>query len=250
VLETSLDQSTMLSTSLTSLTALLASQVAAHGAVTSYNIAGKDYAGYFGFDPSNDPVIQWQWPNYDPSGYSCATPQIRCNGGTSAALSATAAPGDAITAIWEHWVHTQGPILVWMYKCPNDFSTCTGSGSGWFKIDEAGFHGDGTSVFLDSDENSGWDIAELVGSNKSWTSTVPAGLVPGNYLVRHELIALHYANSPQFYAECAQIQVTGSGNASPSSSQLASIPGYCSDSDKNIKVYACPLHVLQSRHIG
>src|SRR5690242_14708378 len=47
-----------------------------------------------------------------------------------------------------------------------------------------------------------------------WESTVLAALAPGNYLVRHELLALHQALSPQFYAECAQIVVvsgTGTG---------------------------------------
>ena len=29
------------------------------------------------------------------------------------------------------------------------------------------------------------------------TFTVPATLAPGNYLIRHELIALHQANNPQ-----------------------------------------------------
>lgn len=123
-----------------------------------------------------------------------------------------------------------------MYKCPGAFSSCDGSGSGWFKIDEAGFHGDGVKVFLDTETPSGWDIAKLVGGNKGWTSTIPQGLAPGNYLIRHELIALHQANNPQFYAECAQIQVGGSGTASPDASYKAAIPGYCNDSDANIKV--------------
>jgi hypothetical protein len=161
---------------------------------------------------------------------------IRCNGGRSATLSATAAPGDEITATWQQWTHSQGPIIVWMYKCSGAFSACDGSGAGWFTIDKAGFHGDGKTVFLDTETGSGWDIAKLVGSNKSWTSKVPAGLAPGNYLIRHELIALHQANSPQFYPECAQLVVTGSGTAQPSSSQKVSIPGYCSDSDSNIRV--------------
>jgi hypothetical protein len=30
-----------------------------------------------------------------------------------------------------------------------------------------------------------------------WTSTIPASLAPGNYLIRHELIAVHQANNPQ-----------------------------------------------------
>lgn len=125
-----------------------------------------------------------------------------------------------------------------MYKCSGAFSSCDGSGSGWFKIDEGGFHGDGTKVFLDTETPSGWDIAKLVGGNKPWSSKVPANLAPGNYLVRHELIALHQANSPQFYPECAQVVITGSGSAQPDSSYKAAIPGYCNQNDANIKVRA------------
>lgn len=122
-----------------------------------------------------------------------------------------------------------------MYKCSGEFAACDGSGNGWFKIDEAGFH-PASGIFLDTEVNSGWDIAKLVGGNKGWTSTIPAGLAPGNYLVRHELIALHQAKAPQWYAECAQLAVGGSGTASPSSSQLAAIPGYAKQSDPNISV--------------
>lgn len=64
----------------------------------------------------------------------------------------------------------------------------------------------------------------------------PLSLAPGNYLIRHELLALHQANTPQFYAECAQLQVTGSGSAQPSGSYLATIPGYASQSDPGITV--------------
>jgi len=216
--------------------ALLAGGAAAHGAVTSYVIAGKNYPGYQGFSPANSKnVIQRQWSDYNPV-TSCSDAKLRCNGGTSATESATAAPGDTITAIWQQWTHSQGPVIVWMYKCSGAFSSCDGSGSGWFKIDEGGFHGDGTKVFLDTETPSGWDIAKLVGGNKPWSSKVPANLAPGNYLVRHELIALHQANSPQFYPECAQVVITGSGSAQPDSSYKAAIPGYCNQNDANIKV--------------
>lgn len=126
--------------------------------------------------------------------------------------------------------------MVWMFKCAGAFSACDGSGAGWFKIDEAGFHGDGVKVFLDTETPSGWDITKLVGGNKAWTSTFPMGLAPGNYLLRHELIALHQANAPQFYAECAQVVISGSGTAEPDASYKAAIPGYCSNNDPNIKV--------------
>ncbi|KAK4152736.1 glycoside hydrolase [Chaetomidium leptoderma] len=216
--------------------ALLVGGAAAHGAVTSYVIAGKNYPGYQGFSPSNSKnVIQWQWSDYNPV-TSATDSKLRCNGGKSATEVATAAPGDSISATWSQWTHSQGPILVWMYKCSGAFSACDGSGAGWFKIDEGGFSGDGKTVFLDTERPSGWKIAELVGGNKQWTSKIPQGLAPGNYLVRHELIALHQANSPQFYPECAQVAISGSGTAQPDSSYKAAIPGYCSQNDANIRV--------------
>ncbi|CAH0055653.1 unnamed protein product [Clonostachys solani] len=211
---------------------LLATEVAAHGAVTSYVIAGTTYKGYNGFAPSSEPVIQRQWPDYNPT-LSATDSKIRCNGGTSAQLSAPVKPGDSVQAIWAQWTHSQGPVMVWMYKCAGDFSSCDGSGAGWFKIDESGFSGDGKNVFLDTETPSGWGIAKLVGGNKGWTSTIP-NLTPGNYLIRHELIALHQAKTPQWYAECAQLVVSGSGTGSPSSAQKASIPGYAQQSDPNI----------------
>jgi len=226
----------MLFSSVFSAVVLFAAGAVAHGAVTSYVIGGKNYPGYQGFSPGNSrDVIQRQWENYNPI-TSAADAKLRCNGGTSATLNATAAPGDSISATWAQWTHSQGPIMVWMYKCAGAFSACDGSGAGWFKIDEAGFHGDGVKVFLDTETPSGWDIAKLVGGNKQWTSKIPPGLAPGNYLLRHELIALHQMNAPQFYPECAQLVVTGSGTAQPDASQKAAIPGYCKQSDPNIKV--------------
>jgi hypothetical protein len=167
---------------------------------------------------------------------SATDAKLRCNGGRSATQSAQVKPGDEVSAIWGQWTHSQGPIMVWMYRCAGEFSGCDGSGAGWFKIDEAGFHGDGKAVFLDTERPSGWDIAKLVGGNKQWTSKIPAGLKSGNYLIRHELIALHQANAPQFYAECAQLVVSGSGTAEPDASFKTAIPGYAKQNDANIKV--------------
>lgn len=50
-----------------------------------------------------------------------------------------------------------------------------------------------------------WGTAKVL-KNLYWESTIPRSLAPGSYLVRHELLALHQANTPQFYAECAQVR--------------------------------------------
>ncbi|KAF2489729.1 hypothetical protein BU16DRAFT_553108 [Lophium mytilinum] len=106
----------------------------------------------------------------------------------------------AALTIWSQWTHQQAPVM------------------GWFKIDQMGM----TSPPL---------------TGTSWgPRTIPPSLAPGNYLIGHELLALHQANTPQFYAECAQIVVTGGGSAAPSGSYLATIPGYASQNDPGIMI--------------
>lgn len=142
---------------------LLAAQVSAHGAVTSYEIGGTKYPGYVtlppttphtsfpilpfsaliltfastsytGFSPASSPkTIQRQWPDYNPT-MSINDKKVMCNGGTSAELSAKIGAGSKIKALWSQWTHEQGPVMVWMYKCAGDFKSCDGSGKKWFKV--------------------------------------------------------------------------------------------------------------------
>ena len=183
---------------------------------------------YQGYSPaSSPPTIQRQWPDYNPI-MSVSSAAMRCNGGSSAALSATVAAGQTVTAVWSQWTHAQGPVMVWMYKCSGALTSCDGSGVGWFKIDQMGM----TAPPL---TGTNWGTA-VVMKDLKWTSTIPAKLAPGNYLIRHELLALHQANTPQFYPECAQLVVTGSGTATPSGAYLTAIPSYASASDPGVNV--------------
>jgi len=229
-------------TSILSAAALFIAQASAHGAVTSYVIDGKTYPGYTGFSPATSPdTIERQWPDYNPT-MTVTDPKVMCNGGTSAKLTATVAAGAKITAKWAQWTHAQGPVMVWMYKCAGTIAACDGSGKGWFKIDQMGM----TAPPL---TGTNWGTA-IVMRDLAWTSTIPAKLTPGNYLIRHELLALHQSNTPQFYAECAQLAVTGTGTSVPSGAYLATIPGYAAQSDPGITIdiyasnapttYKCP----------
>jgi len=119
--------------------------------------------------------------------------------------------------------------MVWMYPCTSGFTSCDGKGASWFKIDEEGLTS-GTNL-----NSNNWGTAEVMATLK-WTSTIPASLKPGDYLIRHELLALHQANTPQFYPECAQLTVTGSGSAMPSGAFLTSIPAYAAQSDPGVTV--------------
>ena len=55
-------------------------------------------------------------------------------------------------------------------------------------------------------------------------------------MIRHELLALHQSNVPQFYPECAQLKVTGGQGKTPPSSYLVSFPGAYNPNDPSINI--------------
>ncbi|KFY34386.1 hypothetical protein V494_06815 [Pseudogymnoascus sp. VKM F-4513 (FW-928)] len=123
--------------------------------------------------------------------------------------------GTNITFDWKGGFPHSGPILTYMAKCDPDCGHFTGNeGDVWFKIDEAAY---GTS----------WATQTLFDQDNKWYSKVPECLAPGEYLVRHEIIALSGCaseNKCQFYPSCAQVKVEGDGTVVPST-DLISFPG-------------------------
>ncbi|KAG8688351.1 hypothetical protein FRC08_011485, partial [Ceratobasidium sp. 394] len=86
---------------------------------------------------------------------------------------------------------------------------------------------------------SGW-VQASIKDGKSYTLTLPTGLPAGDYIMRHELIALHFAqkkNGAQFYPGCIQLRI-GGGSASPKaiSAQTVSFPGGYTPNDKSLFV--------------
>ena len=107
----------------------------------------------------------------------------------------------------------------------------------WFKIDEAGL--------LSGTVYSGtWGDGQMIAQNSSWTSTIPASVPSGAYLVRFETIALHSLPA-QFYPECAQLTITGGGSRAPTTDELVTFPGAYSASDPGCACLS-PLSLLPS----
>lgn len=95
----------------------------------------------------------------------------------------------------------------------------------WFKVDEAGQRDDGT-----------W-VQEDLFNGGTYTMSLPTNLAPGEYLVRHEILALHLATEKggaEFYPSCSQITVGGNESGVPSEQDLVSLPGAYSDTDPGI----------------
>ncbi|KAF3169603.1 hypothetical protein TWF106_002119 [Orbilia oligospora] len=214
--------------------ALLASTVSAHGGVTSYNIGGTTYPGWQPYQsPGGQSTIERQYSSYDPLFIAdLGKINILCNnaGVTGTGKTATIAAGSDITAYWSQWTHAEGCIMVYMAKCPS--SGCngwTGTGTSWFKINQVGL--------ISGTMGAGkWGSGQVQDTLK-WTVKIPASLPSGEYLIRHELLALHQANNPQFYPECAQLTVTGGGSGTPGPLVDLQKTYSGSDPDVNVDIY-------------
>ncbi|KAI5120061.1 hypothetical protein M0805_007811 [Coniferiporia weirii] len=164
--------------------------------------------------------------NATPSSGLCAV-----NPGDQVTVEMHQQPGDrscADEAIGgDHW----GPMLAYMAKV-SDATTAVGSSAGWFKISEMG---------LPSNNPEYWATEVLNDNCGHFTFTIP-DVEPGQYLLRSEVIALHVASSvggAQFYMSCFQVEVGGSGTASPAT---VNIPGAYGASDPGIliDIYTSP----------
>ncbi|RPA99212.1 glycoside hydrolase [Choiromyces venosus 120613-1] len=127
-----------------------------------------------------------------------------------AAWTCSVAAGSGIGLHWTTWPDShRGPVLTYMANAV------------WFKVAHAGKDSDGT-----------W-ASDIFITNQAYKFKVSASLAAGNYIVRHELVALHSAYSypgVQFYPSCFQITVTGSGSATGPSSKVAFPGAYTSTS--------------------
>ncbi|KAH9028414.1 glycosyl hydrolase family 61-domain-containing protein [Lactarius hengduanensis] len=217
----------MFTLALVPILALLPS-VAAHGFVTKVVIDGKTYSGNVpNAQPSDSPIRQIA--DIGPV-KGASNPDLNC--GLSAQLATQvvpANPGSNLQFFWgnpggSNWPHNTGPLMTYMAAC--DTTTCdkfNGSSAKWFKIDQIGRQSDGD--WYQQDVMNGSPVAV----------TLPTEVAPGDYLVRHEIIALHLAVSlggAEFYPSCTQIRVAGSQTGTPN--QTVSFPGAYNDNDPGI----------------
>ncbi|KAK3322696.1 glycosyl hydrolase family 61-domain-containing protein [Apodospora peruviana] len=178
---------------------------------------------YRGFDPTGrfpnpSNPIGWSTSADDdgfvpPSNYS--THDIICHrDGSPSKAHAPVKAGDKIHVQWNGWPAShRGPVMSYLAPCAN-LNTTDGCGSVdktqllWTKIDNS-------SPVLISEVGGppgNWATDVLIASNNSWLVGIPADLEPGPYVLRHEIIALHYASKKdgaQNYPQCLNLWVEG-----------------------------------------
>ncbi|TIB36825.1 hypothetical protein E3P86_02364 [Wallemia ichthyophaga] len=223
--------------------ASLAAYASAHGIVSQVMVGGQWYNGAnYGSTNDNSPVRGFPYDGGYVPYYNVNTDDIVCgaNGHGSVPVTATVNAGDDVKLRWhgdrgptgDYWGHYEGSVMDYLMRCDGDcsnFQTSYGNAR-VYKIWEAGLdtsqprpdqgfwpsrpQGDGLWAMDDMSRNWG-----------SWhTVTIPATTAPGQYMLRHELLALQAASNlagtaetpiggPQYYPACVQLNVVNnSGN--------------------------------------
>lgn len=218
----------------------LAATVLGHGMVTTFKTDGVQNQGFildYYYDKKNGQpvpdIAAWYAENLDsgfvaPNNYG--TQDINCHiNATPGTLSTTVSAGGKVEFQWPAtWPHPYGPIITYVAKCAADCTKADKSQLKWVKIEAVGSMLYSLSFGMSSVANQvcsvvnystqKWASQTLIDQAGKWTTTVPKSLAPGNYVFRHEIIALHGAgslNGAQNYPQCFNIKITGSGTANP-----------------------------------
>ncbi|KAL1586027.1 hypothetical protein WHR41_04824 [Cladosporium halotolerans] len=200
----------------------LAASAYAHGRVTSITAEGESYDGFitdYIYTPDPPAIVAWSAANGDNGfvdGTAYATGDIICHKEAKPGqISAKVAAGDTVEVQWgpDAWPESHhGPVIDYLAKCDGDDCTTVDKETlKFFKIDEAG-------LINGSPAPGQWASDELIANDGKWQVTIPESLAPGQYVLRHEIIALHGAgseNGAQNYPQCFNLEVTGSGTANP-----------------------------------
>ncbi|KAL4805384.1 glycosyl hydrolase family 61-domain-containing protein [Aspergillus unguis] len=193
---------------------LSARTVSAHGFVSNITIAGKEYPGYDAntLPYSNHPnLIAWSTTASD-QGYvdDLSSPDIICHEGAEpGALSAEIPAGGTVTVTWNQWLSDhKGPVIDYLAACNGSCSNVDKTALRFFKVDQDGLN-DGV-----------WGSDKLIEQGNSWDITIPEDIQAGEYVLRHEIIALQNEGQPQAYPQCVNLKVTGGGDVQP-----AGVPG-------------------------
>lgn len=231
---------------LTGLAATLLDLAVAHGYVSSIEVGGTVTLGSnpnWYYLPEEPQTAGWDALNQD-NGFvepnSFGTADINCHkSATPGALFVEANAGDDITFVWNTWPDShKGPVI-------NYISTYADSPTAlsWAKFSEDGLISGDT-----------WATDELIQNGFSYTTTIPATLAPGDYVIRHEIIALHsagQANGAQAYPQCVNVRIGSGGSATPTgvagtSLYTATDPGILFDLYSGYDSYPIPGPALWS----
>lgn len=184
----------------------------------------KKLNSYEGYNPSMQfqkpppAVVGWSIPDDLSNGFvepkNYGHPDIICHvGATPAQKVAKVTAGSSVQIFWTTWPEShKGPVMDYLAPCGNGGCTSVDKTTlRFFRIDAVGL--------LDGSNPPGrWASDEMVNNNNSWTVKIPDNIAPGQYVLRHETIALHSAgqeNGAQNYPQCINLDISSKGSDRP-----------------------------------
>ncbi|KAL9944049.1 hypothetical protein D7B24_000361 [Verticillium nonalfalfae] len=208
---------------------------AAHSRVANIIINGTSYEGFNAKQPTNPPVlVAWNttvsddgWVNYE----SYAHPDIICHRDAVPARGhAPVEAGSTLSVQWQGYPEShKGPVLTYLAPCHGFCEDVDKTALEFFLI--------GARGLVDPDGVAGpypsapgiWASDEFIQNNASWVVRIPETVRPGHYVLRQELVALHYARidglGTQHYPQCVNLEIIGEGDEVPEGTPAVELYG-------------------------
>ncbi|KAF2665381.1 hypothetical protein BT63DRAFT_63268 [Microthyrium microscopicum] len=219
----------------------------AHAIVKKIVVDGNVYPGY---DPRYDidwkqKRIEWGFSSKAAAqgigpAQNMSSPDMACRFAPvqPPALIAVARAGANVTYSWGAYYQSHmGPVITYMGKLASPTQDPTTVD--FFKIYEDGY----------DTKTHEFGSQRLYANNMTGTVQIPSNLKAGDYIMRHELVALHYAKKemgPEFYISCLNVKVLGDGTAEPKKEDLVRFPGAYKPDDPYL---AFDLHHHENKYI-
>lgn len=242
----------------------LTTRISAHGRVSLITVGGNSYKGW---DPETALTVNntsqlpkipsWSSANLgniyvSPDDFN--TSQITCHFNATPGQSyVDISAGTTIDLQWNEWPTShKGPVMTYLAPCNGSCTTVDKRKLAFVKVDELGWLNSSDPDYAGL--GGTWASDVLIANNFTWTTQLPPELEEGNYVLRHEIIALHVANETdgaQAYPQCINLRVSkvnatdvpqevpGNGTVGPRMYK-ATDPGILVDIHHNITGYPIP----------
>lgn len=191
--------------------------VLAHGHAQFISVNGNPF-------PNGEADDGYRWPPHtdnfaspQETGPALNHPDMICGFDARPAPSNVKVPvGASVKMHWNYFSQDRshpGPIITYLAACNGPCATVDKTKLEFVKVAAEGLIAPNYNFPGESDRSM-WATDRVRDTDKTYTFTVPADFAPGEYVLRHEFIALQF-DEKQFYPNCFNLEITGSGTARP-----------------------------------
>ena len=186
-----------------------------HGIVQRIFGGGQPWAGNSPWQDVDSPG--WSADNFDYGFVSdVSNINITCHkGGRPGTQYIPVAAGSQVDLEWSgSWPHP-GPVMSYLARCSGPCTEADPADLKFFKIAHSGLLKNTNNTW----QGLYWASDALRDDNNTGVVKLPTNIAAGNYVLRHEILALHAAynvSGAQFYPQCVNLKVSGNGKLEPS----------------------------------